>query len=72
MQERSGTIARLAAFVAAVPINHQGLTMMTKLHTLFTLALLAAASFTVAACNTVEGAGQDVENAGEAVQDAAR
>ena len=46
--------------------------MMTKLHTLFTLALLAAASFTAAACNTVEGAGQDVENAGEAVQDAAR
>lgn len=42
-----------------------------KLKTIFALALLSLASFSVAACNTVEGAGRDVENAGEAVQDAA-
>lgn len=29
------------------------------------------ASLFIAACNTVEGAGRDVEDAGEAVQDAA-
>lgn len=35
------------------------------------IALLLAGTFTMAACNTVEGAGKDVESAGEAVQDAA-
>ncbi len=34
-------------------------------------ALLAAVSLGLAACNTVQGAGEDLENAGEAVQDAA-
>lgn len=38
---------------------------------LFIIAAMAA-SFAVAACNTVEGAGQDVEAAGEAVSDTAR
>lgn len=33
------------------------------------LLLIGTASLT--ACNTVEGAGQDIENTGEAVQDAA-
>lgn len=33
--------------------------------------LLAAASATLGACNTVGGAGMDLESAGEAVQDAA-
>ncbi len=33
--------------------------------------LVALAALGAAACNTVEGAGQDVESAGEAVQDAA-
>lgn len=37
--------------------------------TLITLA--AAAALASAACNTVAGAGQDVENIGEAVTDAA-
>jgi predicted small secreted protein len=37
---------------------------------LVTLALVAG-SFIVAACNTVEGAGQDVQSAGEAVEKAA-
>lgn len=39
------------------------------------LSLLSAAVvlcvFTLQACNTVQGAGEDLENAGEAVQDAA-
>ena len=34
-------------------------------------AFLISATFVLAACNTVEGAGKDVESAGEAVQDAA-
>ncbi len=33
---------------------------------------LAAASLTVAACNTVEGAGKDVSAAGNAVPDTAK
>ncbi|GLK52247.1 hypothetical protein GCM10017621_17550 [Maricaulis virginensis] len=33
--------------------------------------LLALTTLSLAACNTVRGAGQDVEDAGEAVQDAA-
>ncbi len=34
-------------------------------------AFLAVLGLGVAACNTVQGAGEDIENAGEAVQDAA-
>ncbi len=34
-------------------------------------ALLLTGSLMVAACNTVEGAGQDVQSAGKAVEDAA-
>jgi len=37
---------------------------------LIVLAALAAA-LTTTACNTVQGAGQDVQEAGEAVEDAA-
>lgn len=36
--------------------------------TVFSLAL---ASFTLSACETIDGAGRDLEKAGEAVQDAA-
>ena len=36
------------------------------------LVLAGFASLAVAACNTVEGAGKDVEAAGEAVADTAR
>ena len=36
-----------------------------------TLALLVVSAAGLAACNTVDGAGQDIENAGESVQDAA-
>lgn len=38
----------------------------------FVLLAFVAASFTVAACNTVEGAGKDVSAAGEAVSDTAQ
>ncbi|MEN0652195.1 MULTISPECIES: entericidin A/B family lipoprotein [Hyphobacterium] len=41
---------------------------MNKLLSLLFLSLFA---ITIAGCNTVEGAGEDVEDAGEAVQDAA-
>ena len=42
---------------------------MKKLHTL-TLALLTLTCFAAAACETVKGAGRDIEHAGQAVQDA--
>ena len=42
--------------------------MMRKI---FTIAMLAGA-MVVSACNTVEGAGKDMESAGEAVSDAAK
>jgi predicted small secreted protein len=38
---------------------------------LFALTLAVLSAFSLTACNTVEGAGRDVERAGEAVQDAA-
>lgn len=33
--------------------------------------LIALGVWTMAACNTMEGAGQDIEEGGEAIQDAA-
>lgn len=44
---------------------------MIKSRTFFTVASLFILALGVSACNTVGGAGQDIENAGEAVQDAA-
>lgn len=37
----------------------------------FVILTLAVVGLGLSACNTVEGAGRDIENAGEAVQDAA-
>jgi len=34
--------------------------------------LVLAATLSLAACNTVEGVGQDVESSGEAIEDAAK
>lgn len=48
--------------------------MVDEKHPRFTLAFLVALglmSLTLASCNTVEGAGKDLEEAGEAIQDAA-
>ena len=42
---------------------------MNKTFLLLTALIIATAG--LSACNTVGGAGQDIENAGEAVQDAA-
>ncbi len=36
------------------------------------IALILLATFLVSACNTMQGAGRDVERAGEKVQDAAQ
>ena len=44
---------------------------MSVIRNTIVFALLAALGLGLAACNTVRGAGQDLENAGEAVQDAA-
>lgn len=38
---------------------------------LLMLLLLAVTSLGLSACNTMEGAGRDIESAGESVQDAA-
>ncbi len=35
-------------------------------------ALLLGSLFLASGCRTMEGAGQDIENAGESIQDAAR
>lgn len=35
------------------------------------LALLAASAFALSACNTMEGAGKDIEEAGEEIQEEA-
>ena len=37
-----------------------------------TLSLLLACLFTLAACNTIQGVGKDVQKAGEKVEDAAK
>ena len=37
-----------------------------------TVTILAFATLSLSACNTVDGAGRDIEKAGEAVQDSAR
>jgi predicted small secreted protein len=35
------------------------------------LLALVVSSFFMSACNTIRGAGQDIENAGDAIEDAA-
>ncbi len=37
-----------------------------------TIATLLAAAFLLAGCNTIKGAGQDIQRAGEKIEDAAR
>ena len=44
---------------------------MSKIRTLMALLALTAMIALASGCNTLEGAGKDVEDAGEAVQDAA-
>jgi entericidin B len=44
---------------------------MLKRMNLLTLTIFALASVSLAACGTIDGAGQDIENAGESIQDAA-
>ncbi len=44
---------------------------MIKKTTLLTVLALSFLSLGLSACNTLDGAGQDIESAGEAVQDAA-
>ena len=45
--------------------------MILRKQTILAMGLLAMAGLTVSACsNTMHGAGRDIENAGEAVQDA--
>ncbi len=39
--------------------------------TVLTLCAALAASFVLSACNTIQGAGKDIERGGEKVQDAA-
>lgn len=39
--------------------------------TVITLCAALAAAFTLSACNTIQGAGKDIERGGEKVQDAA-
>jgi predicted small secreted protein len=43
-----------------------------KTKTLFVFLFAAAVSFLSAGCNTMNGAGKDIEKAGEKIQDAAK
>ncbi|MAF97083.1 MAG: entericidin EcnAB [Micavibrio sp.] len=45
--------------------------MSVSKNKLLTLSALALACISLSACNTIEGAGRDIEHAGETVQDAA-
>lgn len=47
------------------------ITDLRRLSFVLLLVACAGASLALSACNTVEGAGKDVEGLGEAVQDAA-
>lgn len=38
----------------------------------FLLATIAAASLLMAGCNTIEGAGKDIQKGGEKIEDAAK
>lgn len=38
----------------------------------FLIALITLTTLSLAACNTVEGAGEDIESAGDAISDSAR
>ena len=44
---------------------------VNRFRTCLTVAVVTTAVLCLAACNTMEGAGGDVEDAGQAVQDAA-
>lgn len=47
--------------------------MLMRKQTALAVTILITAGFAVSACsNTMKGAGRDIENAGEAVQDAAQ
>jgi predicted small secreted protein len=43
-------------------------TISKEARVIFMLGLFALASLSLAACETMEGAGQDIEKAGEAIQ----
>ena len=40
-------------------------------HLFWLLVLACLCTFTLTACNTVEGAGEDIQDAGDAIEDAA-
>lgn len=44
---------------------------LNRIRLCLTIAVVTTAVLCLAACNTMEGAGRDVEDAGQAVQDAA-
>ncbi|MFO7883923.1 MAG: entericidin A/B family lipoprotein [Desulfobacteraceae bacterium] len=48
-----------------------GGTMQSFLKNMIIILMLASLSFLTVSCNTMQGAGEDVESAGEAIQDAA-
>jgi entericidin B len=71
-KERGRTrLAQRAAFNAA--FTTRSITMIKKLCASLLAALFLAGAFgTLAGCNTVEGAGKDIQRGGEAIKDEAR
>lgn len=45
--------------------------MIDKLKNMMKIAFIGASAFVLAACNTVKGVGQDIEDAGEKIEDVA-
>lgn len=45
---------------------------LMKVKTLLALLLSAMSIFTITACNTLEGAGRDIQRGGEEIEDAAK
>ena len=48
------------------------MTSRTWIQRIVTLALLTVSAISLSACNTMEGAGKDVEKSGEAIKDTAQ
>jgi predicted small secreted protein len=64
-------LARRAAFIAAS--TTRSIKMIKKLSaSLFAMLFMAGLFGTLAGCNTIEGAGKDIQRGGEAIKDEAR
>ncbi|MFO7550050.1 MAG: entericidin A/B family lipoprotein [Haliea sp.] len=66
--------SRARVYVVTITIleihSMRSLFSLQKIKSLATLSAVIVATFALSACNTMEGAGRDIERAGEEIQDA--